>query len=158
MRQGELGAVLDIVLTQADVEHLIRSKAAVHAGITVLLRALGLRAEQIAKVYIAGGFGAHLNLEAAVKLGLIPDVPAERIEYAGNSSLRGACASLMSRAARERVSRIAQSMTYLELSGDPTFMDEYVASMFLPHTDLSRFPSVRCWRRRSQASVGQSRR
>jgi uncharacterized 2Fe-2S/4Fe-4S cluster protein (DUF4445 family) len=158
VRQGELGAVLDIVLTQADVEHLIRSKAAVHAGITVLLRALGLRAEQIAKVYIAGGFGAHLNLEAAVKLGLIPDVPAERIEYAGNSSLRGACASLMSRAARERVSRIAQSMTYLELSGDPTFMDEYVASMFLPHTDLSRFPSVRCWRRRSQASVGQSRR
>ncbi len=142
VRQGELGAGRDIVLTQADVEHLIRSKAAVHAGITVLLRALGLRAEQIKKVFIAGGFGAHLNLAAAVSLGLIPDLPVERTEYAGNSSLRGACASLMSRSARERVSRIARSMTYLELSGDPTFMDEYVASMFLPHTDLSRFPSV----------------
>jgi uncharacterized 2Fe-2S/4Fe-4S cluster protein (DUF4445 family) len=142
VRRGEHDAKNDIVLTQADVGHLIRSKAAVHAGITVLLRAVGLQTERTEKVYIAGAFGAHLNLPAAVTIGMIPDIPAERIEYAGNSSLRGACASLVSKAARDRMRRIARGMTYIELSGDPTFMDEYVASMFLPHTDLSRFPSA----------------
>ena len=140
--QGENGAERDIVLTQADVEHLIRSKAAVHAGITFLLQAVGLRTEQVEKFYIAGAFGTHLDLTAAVAIGMVPEVPASRIEYAGNSSLRGACASLMSRTARDRVRHIARNMTYIELSGEPAFMEEYVASMFLPHTDLSRFPSA----------------
>ncbi|MCX7597369.1 MAG: ASKHA domain-containing protein [Armatimonadetes bacterium] len=140
--KGENGAEKDLVLTQADVEHLIRSKAAVHAGITFLLQAVGLRAEQIEKFYIAGAFGTHLDLPSAMAIGMVPEVPASRIEYAGNSSLGGACASLMARAARDRVRHIARSMTYVELSGEPSFMEEYVASMFLPHTDLSRFPSV----------------
>lgn len=140
--QGENGAERDIVLTQADVEHLIRSKAAVHAGITFLLQAVGLHTEEIEKLYIAGAFGTHLDLAAAVTIGMVPEVPAERIVYAGNSSLRGACASLLARAARDRVRHVARSMTYIELSGEATFMEEYVASMFLPHTDLSRFPSA----------------
>lgn len=138
--QGENGAERDIVLTQADVEHLIRSKAAVHAGITFLLNAVGLSSEQIEKFYIAGAFGTHLDLASAITIGMVPEVPPSRIEYAGNSSLRGACASLMGRTARDRVRHVAQNITYVELSGEPAFMEEYVASMFLPHTDLSRFP------------------
>lgn len=137
--KGERGAEQDLVLTQADVEHLIRSKAAVHAGIAVLLRSVGLDIHSLGQVFIAGAFGTHLNLKAAVTIGMIPPVPVERITYAGNSSLIGAGMSLMSRASRERVRHLARNMTYLELSGDQSFMDEYVASLFLPHTDLQRF-------------------
>jgi uncharacterized 2Fe-2S/4Fe-4S cluster protein (DUF4445 family) len=78
----------------------------------------------------------------AVQIGMLPDLPAERVEYVGNTALAGAHLCLVSREAREQVRALAAAMTYVELSVEPGFMEEYVASMFLPHTQTERFPSV----------------
>jgi uncharacterized 2Fe-2S/4Fe-4S cluster protein (DUF4445 family) len=139
---GEHGTTRDIAIRQSDIENLIRSKAAVYAGIATLLRKLHLAPEMIQRLYLAGAFGSHLDVRRAVQIGMLPDLPAERVEYVGNTSLAGAHLCLVSREAREKVRAIAAAMTYIELSVEPGFMEEYVASMFLPHTQTERFPSV----------------
>ena len=131
----------DIILRESEIENLIRSKGAVYAGIYCLLDSLDLAPDQIERVYIAGAFGNRLRVEEAVAIGLLPDVPRERITFAGNTSLAGAYLALLCRQARDQLAEIASKMTYLELSETASFMDEFVAALFLPHTDLSRFPS-----------------
>ena len=93
-------------------------------------------------VYIGGGFGRYLELDQAITIGLLPEVAEEKVKYVGNSSLLGAHLVLLSRAARESAGEIARGMTYLELSTNPGFMDNYVSALFLPHTDQNLFPSV----------------
>jgi uncharacterized 2Fe-2S/4Fe-4S cluster protein (DUF4445 family) len=139
---GEHGATRDLAVGQSDIENLVRSKAAVHAGISMLLAKLHLAPEGIERLYLAGAFGSRLDVRRAVQIGLLPDLPAERVAYVGNTSLAGAHLCLVAREARERVRAIAAAMTYVELSVEPGFMEEYVASMFLPHTQTERFPSV----------------
>ena len=80
--------------------------------------------------------------ENAVTIGMFPDIPLENFHYIGNSSQAGAYAMLLSSEAREKVFELGRSMTYLELSNEPGYMDEFVAACFLPHTDSSLFPSV----------------
>lgn len=140
--EGESDAVRDLAIRQSDIENLVRSKAAVYAGISMLLRKLQLEPGLIRRLYLAGAFGTHLDVRRAVQIGMLPDLPADRVEYVGNTSLAGAHMCLMSRDARERIREIASAMTYIELSVEPGFMEEYVAAMFLPHTDIQRFPSV----------------
>ncbi len=132
----------DIVITETDVANLIRSKGAVYAGAAVLVRSMGLRFEDLGEVFIAGGFGNYLNVEKAIMIGLLPDIPLERIHFIGNSSLRGARQAMLSYEALNKVREIARKMTYFELSVDPIFMDEYTAALFLPHTNMELFPSV----------------
>jgi uncharacterized 2Fe-2S/4Fe-4S cluster protein (DUF4445 family) len=96
--------------------------------------------EDVEAVYIAGGIGSGINVEQAVRLGMLPALPPERYHYIGNTSLAGAYAMLTSRAACEEVARIAGGMTYLELSSHPGYMDEFIAACFLPHTDGRLFP------------------
>ncbi|MCD5401552.1 ASKHA domain-containing protein [candidate division NPL-UPA2 bacterium] len=133
----------DIVITEADAANLIRSKGAVYAGAAVLVRSMGLRFEDLGQIYIAGGFGNYLNIEKAILIGLLPDIPRDKIHFIGNSSLRGARQAMLSYEALNKVKEIANKMTYFELSVDPIFMDEYTAALFLPHTDMELFPSVR---------------
>ncbi len=142
LRVGEQGAERDLAISQSEIENLIRSKAAVHAGIATLLTKLHLQPEAIRKLYLAGAFGSHLDVRRAITIGLLPDLPADRVEYVGNTSLAGAHLCVLSREARAKVREIAAAMTYVELSVEPQFMEEYVASMFLPHTATERFPSV----------------
>jgi len=142
IRQGEAGAERDICLRQPDIENLIRSKAAVYAGLSILLRNLGLTTDDVQHIYLAGGFGNSLKVERAVAIGMLPDLPLERIHFVGNSSLAGASLALLSRRARDELVRIAEATTYQELAVEAAFADEFIASMFLPHTDISRFPSV----------------
>ncbi|HHY59848.1 MAG TPA: ATP-binding protein, partial [Clostridia bacterium] len=132
----------DIVITEADVKNLIRSKGAVYAGIRSLLKMVSMDLEVIDKILIAGGFGNYLNLADAVKIGLLPDVPLEKYEFVGNTSVKGAHLCLLSQKAFEDALEIGRKMTYIELSAGTTFMDEFVSALFLPHTDLSLFPSV----------------
>jgi len=139
---GEHGATRDLAVRQSDIENLVRSKAAVHAGISMLLGKLHLAPEMIEQLHLAGGFGSRLDVRRAVQIGLLPDLPPERVAYVGNTALAGAHLCLVSREARERVRALAAAMTYIELSVEPGFMEEYVASMFLPHTQTERFPSV----------------
>ncbi|MBE0476330.1 MAG: DUF4445 domain-containing protein [Coriobacteriia bacterium] len=145
----------DIVLTEVDIENLLRAKAAVFAGVRVLLGSVGIDVSAIQRLFIAGSFGRYLDLDQAVAIGLLPDLPEERFSYLGNGSLLGAREVAMSMDALADASGIARSMTYVELSVGATFMDEYVSGLFLPHTDASLFPS--CARPGVRASIGGAR-
>ena len=129
-----------ITLTAADIETLLRSKAAVYAGAAVLARRLGIDMTDIERVYVAGGFGTSLDVEKAILIGLLPDVPVERVSFIGNGSVTGARMALLAHDAWLRAAELADRMTYRDLSADSSFMDEYVAALFLPHTDSERFP------------------
>jgi uncharacterized 2Fe-2S/4Fe-4S cluster protein (DUF4445 family) len=132
----------EIVTTQADIDNLVRSKAGVFASIRVLMESTQTRAEDLEAVYLAGGFGNFLNVRQAVTIGMLPDVPIEKIHFVGNTSIAGAKAVMLSQQALEAAEDIAGSMTYFDLMSHPGYMDEFIRASFLPHTDLSLFPSV----------------
>ena len=132
----------EIVITQADINNLIRSKAGVFAAIQVLMETTKTKAEDIDAVYLAGGFGNFLNTRQAVAIGMLPDVPLEKIQFVGNTSIAGAKTVLLSREALETAEKIAKSMTYFDLMNHPKYMDEFIQANFLPHTDLSLFSSA----------------
>jgi uncharacterized 2Fe-2S/4Fe-4S cluster protein (DUF4445 family) len=132
----------DIVLTEVDIENLIRAKAAVYSGVSTLLVEAGLTMDAIERVYIAGGFGNYLEIDKAVLLGMLPDLPDEKFTFLGNTSITGAYLCLLSEDLREEAEDIASRMTYIELSLSSMFMDEYVSALFLPHTNMNLFPSV----------------
>lgn len=133
----------DIVLTEPDIENLIRAKAAIYAGFSTLLKEVGSSFEDVRKVYIAGGFGKFLNIEKAIILGMLPDMPKEKFEYMGNTSATGTYLCMLSRKLRAEAEKISKEMTYVELSVNNSFMDEYVSSIFIPHTDIDAFPGVK---------------
>jgi uncharacterized 2Fe-2S/4Fe-4S cluster protein (DUF4445 family) len=132
----------DLVISQSDISHLIRSKGAVFAAIKSLMDYVGLKFEDIETFFVAGGFGSYLDIPKAVGIGLLPDIDRSRIQFIGNSSLMGARMCLLSSHTMERAAQIARNTTNIELSSYQPFMDEYVAAMFLPHTDRKLFPSV----------------
>ena len=132
----------DIVLTEVDIENIIRAKAAIYAGVSLLLKEVGLTLDAIEKVYVAGGFGNYLDIDKAIILGMLPDMPTDRFVFLGNTSIAGAYLCLVSREMRKEAESIASRMTYMELSMSERFMDEYISAMFLPHTDMARFPKV----------------
>jgi uncharacterized 2Fe-2S/4Fe-4S cluster protein (DUF4445 family) len=132
----------DLVITDRDIENLIRTKAAIYAACALVLDNVGLQWDQVARVYIAGGFGRYIRIGDAVRIGMLPDLPHARFTYLGNSALTGAYIALLSRAHRQRLVALAARMTYLDLSSEPRYMDSYVKATFLPHTDLEQFPSV----------------
>jgi uncharacterized 2Fe-2S/4Fe-4S cluster protein (DUF4445 family) len=137
----ENGSQKRVVITQADINNLIRSKAGVFAAIKSLMDATQIGIEDINSVYLAGGFGNFMNVEKAVTIGLLPDVDPGKIHFVGNTSIAGAKAVLLSRQARAVSERIASAMTYSDLMTHPGYMDEFIRANFLPHTDLSLFPS-----------------
>lgn len=132
----------DIALRQGDIENLIRDKAALYAGSRILLANAGLSFDDVERIFIAGNFGQSLEIEQAVRIGLLPDIPRERIQFIGNSSLAGARQALLSRSAWQRAQNIAASITCLELTVEPRYFEEYTAALFLPHTDQALFPSL----------------
>jgi len=132
----------EIVLTRVDVDNLMRAKAAIYAGFTVLADQVGVPLETVEQVLIGGAFGKYINVEKAVEIGLLPDMPWDRFEFLGNTSVRGAYLALLDWQARRRIKEIAARMTYIELSADNTFYEAFMSALFLPHTELSRFPTV----------------
>jgi uncharacterized 2Fe-2S/4Fe-4S cluster protein (DUF4445 family) len=132
----------DIVFTKVDIDNLIRAKAAIYAGFTVMARSVGTDLSSVERVLIGGSFGQYINVEKAIQIGLLPDLPWEKFHFLGNTSLKGALLALMNREFRHDLTAIAQKMTYVELSADNAFYDAFTSALFLPHTDLSLFPSV----------------
>jgi uncharacterized 2Fe-2S/4Fe-4S cluster protein (DUF4445 family) len=132
----------DIVINKVDIDNLLRAKAAVYAGFSVLARSVGIDLSTVEHILIAGAFGQYLDVENAIQIGLLPDMPRERFRFLGNTSILGAYRALLSRDGRNRVKELAERMTYLELSADSTFHDEWMSAMFLPHTHIADFPSV----------------
>jgi uncharacterized 2Fe-2S/4Fe-4S cluster protein (DUF4445 family) len=131
-----------IVLTEVDIENILRSKAAMYAGVSLLLKEVNLSLDTIERVYIAGGFGNYMDIDKAIIMGMLPDLPKERFSFLGNASITGAYLSLLSKDLRREAGVIASKMTNIELSVSRRFMDEYMSALFLPHTDIRLFPTV----------------
>ncbi len=144
----------DIVLTEVDIGNLIRAKGAMFAGYLTLVESVGYAISDIERVLIAGSFGSFLNIEQAVTIGLLPDLPRECFYSVGNGSLLGAKDAICSVDIMEERERVAGMMANFELSENPRFMEHYISSLFLPHTDRLLFPSVwgriNCWGARNE--------
>jgi len=132
----------DIVISEIDIDNIKRAKAAIYSSVATLLKHMSLQLNDIAKFYIAGGFGTYLDIPNAIKIGLLPDLPREKFIFVGNSSLSGARQLIVSSQNRESLEEIARKTSYLELSVESNYMDEYMAALFFPHTDLTKFPSL----------------
>jgi uncharacterized 2Fe-2S/4Fe-4S cluster protein (DUF4445 family) len=132
----------DIVITQRDIENLLRAKAAIYAGARILAASMGLSLADVERIFVAGGFGNYLDLKKAVHLGLIPDLPLDRIRFVGNTSLLGAKLALLSTEALAEAREIARRVTYFDLIAHPHYYEEFLAAKFIPHTDVGQFPSV----------------
>ena len=138
--QAGKGAALYV--SEADIDNLVRAKAAIFSACRTMLHKIGLDFSDLTRMYIAGGFGRYLDIEYAKTIGLLPDLPVERFSFIGNSSMLGSYLTLLSRRHRDRRLALAHSITYLDLSVEIEYMDHYTAALFLPHTDKSLFPSV----------------
>ena len=131
------------MLTEVDLDNILRAKAAMFSGYACLLDKLGFSVDSLDRVIIAGAFGSFINLEHAVTIGLLPDIPRDKFSFIGNSSLKGARLAVTDRKLFRLSRDIARSMTNIELSEDPSYMDNFMAALFLPHTRAELFPSVR---------------
>ena len=133
----------DIYITEVDIKSILRAKAAVYAACYVLLKLLGYTFNDVKKIFIAGGFGNYLDTMKSIMLGLLPDVPLEKFKFIGNGSLAGSYLTLLSEDKRAEAEEIYEKLTYMELSVSNDFYNEFVSALFLPHTNLELFPSVK---------------
>ncbi|MEW6567743.1 MAG: ASKHA domain-containing protein [Chloroflexota bacterium] len=144
----------DIVLTKVDVDNLLRAKAAIYAGFIVLATSVGVNLADVQQVLVGGSFGKYINVEKAIQIGLLPDLPWDRFHFLGNTAVMGAYMTLLSREAKQRLKQVARMMTYIELSADNAFYEAFTAALFLPHTEIARFPSVaEVWERNASGPV-----
>jgi uncharacterized 2Fe-2S/4Fe-4S cluster protein (DUF4445 family) len=132
----------EITLDQHDIREIQLAKAAIHAGCAILMKKKNLTENDIDKVLIAGAFGNYIDPENAKIIGLIPDLPSQKIRFLGNAAGTGAVMILLSSEARERATRIAEGTRYVELAAEREFQTEYLDSLHLPHRDRGRYPNV----------------
>jgi uncharacterized 2Fe-2S/4Fe-4S cluster protein (DUF4445 family) len=132
----------DIVVNDDDLANIIRTKAAVYAASEVLLKSVDMGFGDLDRVFVAGGFGNYIDVHNAITIGLLPDIPRDRFSFIGNASLGGARLALMSQSKRDEALEVHRSMTYLELTTNASFFDRFTSASFLPHTELSQFPSL----------------
>ena len=133
----------DVTLTEIDIENLIRAKGAIYSGCMTLLTEVGMSIEDIEKIILAGGFGSYVDLEKAMVIGLLPEMDPEKVTFIGNGSLMGAKMSSLTNRIRRDVVEVTKKMTNFELSDTSSYMDNYVAALFLPHTDMNKFPKLK---------------
>lgn len=150
----------DVVLTEIDIDNLIRAKGAIYSGCMTLLSEVGLSIHDLDRIIMAGGFGSYIDLEKTMTIGLLPEIDADKVTFIGNGSLMGARMSALTNRIRRDVASTVQRMTNFELSETKSFMDNYVAALFLPHTDLDLFPRLKQRlerRREATLSIGATR-
>ena len=141
-RASETQTGSDIVITEVDIDNLMRAKAAMYAGCQTLSKSVGIDCCNFDQVIIAGAFGSNIDVKRAITIGLLPELPEERFIFIGNGSLLGARLTSFSTDLLDDARRVAQMMTNLELSENADFMNNYVAALFLPHTNTKEFPIV----------------
>ena len=133
----------DLTISQADLDSLIRSKAAMYTILETITGSVGITPQELESFYVAGTFGSFINPESAISIGMLPDLPRDRYKSLGNSSLGGATLALQSDAYHDEIERIRDRITYLELNVNQDFMNRFSAAKFLPHTNTKLFPSVK---------------
>ncbi|MBI2218332.1 MAG: DUF4445 domain-containing protein [Candidatus Rokubacteria bacterium] len=132
LRPGEAGARHEIVLTQDDVRQVQLAKGAIASGIALLQQVAGVPADRIGELLLAGGFGNYLSIPSAIRIGLIPSMPLERVRYVGNAASLGAQACLLSEKERQRAEDIARRIEHVSLAAHPAFEDVFVGAMNFP--------------------------
>ncbi|MBF0201076.1 MAG: DUF4445 domain-containing protein [Desulfamplus sp.] len=134
----------DIVLTQIEMNSLTSSKAAMYSILQVIVEnTAGMEFSQLEKFYVAGTFGSFIDPASAISIGMLPDIDMDRFEVLGNSSLEGAAQLLLNPGDFDEIEKIRQGITYIELNVNQEFMNIFSGAKFYPHTDISRFPSVK---------------
>jgi len=131
-----------IVISQNDVVQIQYAKAAMYAGARLLMDRMQIDRGEIDRILLAGAFGNYIPRDSARNIGLIPEIPLERIDGIGNAAGTGAKMILLDRRARSEALRVARRIEYVELAAEPTFEDIFFGAMYLPHHDLSLFPEV----------------
>jgi uncharacterized 2Fe-2S/4Fe-4S cluster protein (DUF4445 family) len=139
----ETGIGKDITVSAKDISEIQLAKSAIHTGCEILMQKKRVTEQDIDRTYIAGAFGSYLNPENAKIIGLIPDIPTERISFVGNTALAGAKMALTSKKTRELADKLSTEIKYVELMAEEGFKREFTASIMLPHRDLNKYPSVR---------------
>lgn len=142
VRASESAQKEDIVVTQHDVQEIQLAKAAIFAGVAILMKRLGLRCSSINRIYAAGAFGTYVDASSAISIGMYPDVPVERIKFIGNAAGSGARMCLRSTEMRDLAESLSKKVEYIELAAQKEFQAEFAQAMFLPHRDMSRFSSI----------------
>ena len=132
VKAGEAGASTEIVLTQDDIRQVQLAKGAIASGVAMLQHVAGIPNEQVAELMLAGGFGNYLSITSALRIGLIPPLPAGKIRYVGNAASLGAQLCLVSEAERQRAERIARRIEHVSLAAHPDFQDIFVECMNFP--------------------------
>ncbi len=141
--ENETATRKEITVTQKDINEIQLAKAAMFTGCSILMKRKSVKREDLDRVFIAGAFGSYINPENAKFIGLVPDVPTEKIKFVGNTAVTGAKMALVSREARETAEALSRRVRYLELAIDPDFNQEFTYALVIPHKDLDRFPSVK---------------
>jgi uncharacterized 2Fe-2S/4Fe-4S cluster protein (DUF4445 family) len=142
---GQSAVGCDLTVSQADLDSLIRSKAAMYTILETLTLSVGIQLKDLTTFYVAGTFGAFIDPRSAITIGMLPDLPLDCYKPLGNSSLGGAAQALTSAGSLAEIDRIRDRITYLELNVNQEFMNRFNAARFIPHTDMSLFPSVKVW-------------
>jgi len=133
----------DITLSEVDIDNFVRAKGAIFSGCQTLMEEVGLSLNDIDRIVLAGGFGSYVDLEKAMVIGLLPETDPEKVTFIGNGSLMGCRMGALTNRLRLDVVEVTKKMTNFELSETPSFMDHYIAALFLPHTDMNLFPKLK---------------
>jgi uncharacterized 2Fe-2S/4Fe-4S cluster protein (DUF4445 family) len=136
-----------VYISEPDIESVITAKAAIFAAMKILLERLDLSFTDLSHFYIAGAFGNYINLENAINIGLIPEMPRERIEFVGNTSIKGAKIVAFYKEAFYKIVKIKNDTTYYDLMGANDYVEEFRKALFLPHTDIELFRRQETWQR-----------
>jgi uncharacterized 2Fe-2S/4Fe-4S cluster protein (DUF4445 family) len=137
------GTGKDLCITQADMDSLVRSKAAMYTILETITNVMGVMLKDLQVIYVAGTFGSLINPRSAITIGMMPDLDLECYRAMGNTSLDGAAMALFNRGIVTEVEKIRDAITYLELNVNQDFMNRFSAAKFIPHTHKDWFPSVR---------------
>ncbi|MFH1707351.1 MAG: ASKHA domain-containing protein [Planctomycetota bacterium] len=132
-----------VYLTAIDIENIINAKAAIYAAMQIVIKRLDMAFTDIQRFYIAGAFGNYLDVENAIAIGLLPDIPRDRITFAGNTSIIGAKIAAFYKEAYTKIAAIRRITTDYDLMGADDYIEEFRRAMFLPHTDIEQFPLAR---------------
>ena len=122
-------------MTQGDVGKVQLGKGAIAAGEQVLIKAYGVRYDEIGALYLAGGFGSYIRPASATRIGMIPQELLPVTAAAGNTAAEGACMALLSGKIRDELQTLHRQMNYIELSGKEEFNTAYMEAMMFPSDD-----------------------
>ena len=149
-QEGELAAEYapGLCFYQSDIEEFLKTKAAAGTMVEYMMNEVGLTMRDIENFYVAGAFGTRISKESGVTIGLYPDIRRDKIVLPGNTSLLGAGKMLLNKEYQKDILEVLEKMVYIQFGAVDNFVHLMVAAEAIPHTDLSRYPTVEAELRR----------